>query len=169
MDRTRRARTHSKGWRIRVRPRSAAHRTHDVRFFACFWGHRDRQADLRPRRGTVGTFHAPCFVVSKDAQPTITKEGGTSYTFVTDGIESAVAQAKAAASGKDVMVMGGASTAQQCLRAGLLDEIQIHLAPVLLGDGTRLFDHLGTERIELERTRVIEAPDVTHLHFRVVR
>lgn len=80
------------------------------------------------------------------------------YEFVTDGIQSALAQTRAAAGDKNVTVMGGAKTAQQCVRAGLLDEIDIHLVPVLLGDGTRLFDHLGTEPIELERLRVIESP-----------
>ena len=77
--------------------------------------------------------------------------------------------AKAAASDKNVYVLGGATVAQQCLRAGLLDEIQIHLAPVLLGEGIRLFDHVGTEPIELESTRVIESPGVTHIRFRVVK
>jgi hypothetical protein len=81
--------------------------------------------------------------------------------FVTDGIESAIKQAKAAAGDKDVGVMG-ANTAQQCIQAGLLDEIQIHLVPVLLGGGVRLFDHLGTGPIELESTRVIESP-VSHI------
>jgi len=90
-------------------------------------------------------------------------------TFVTDGIESTLKQAKAAAGDKDVVVGGGANTAQQLMKAGLLDEIQIHLIPVLLGAGIRLFDHIGTEPIELETTRVIEAPDVTHLRFRVVK
>jgi dihydrofolate reductase len=79
-----------------------------------------------------------------------------------------VERAKAVAGDKDVAV-GAASIAQQCLQAGLLDEIHIDLVPVLLGDGVRLFDHLGTGPIELQRTRVIEAPDVTHLTFRVVK
>ncbi len=121
--------------------------------------------------GENPTFHAPCFVLSRDAHETIPKAGGTTYTFVTDGVESAVAQAKAAAGDKQIMVMGGANTAQQCLRAGLLDEILIHLVPVLFGDGTRLFDHLSPEpiEIELERTTVSEAHGVTHLRFRVVK
>jgi len=86
---------------------------------------------------------------------------------LTDGIESALAQAKAAAGGQDISVAGGANIAQQYLKAGLLDEMQIHLVPVLLGDGVRLFDHLGTEQIELESTRVIESAGVTHLRFSV--
>ncbi|WP_260695803.1 dihydrofolate reductase family protein [Streptomyces sp. IB201691-2A2] len=89
------------------------------------------------------------------------------FTFVTDGVHSAVAQAKAAAGGKAVAVHG-ASVTQQCLAAGLLDEVQIHLAPVLLSGGTRLFEHLGGQ-YRLERTRVIETPNATHLRFRVIR
>ncbi|MDQ3692081.1 MAG: dihydrofolate reductase family protein [Chloroflexota bacterium] len=113
-------------------------------------------------------FHAPCFVLSQVGQATITKAGGTTYTFVTDGIENVVAQARAAAGSKRIMVLGGANTAQQSPRAGLVDEIVIHLVPVLLGDGTRLFDHLGPEHLELEPTAVSEAPGVTHLRFRAV-
>ncbi len=93
---------------------------------------------------------------------------GSPFTFVTDGIESAVEQARAVAGDKDVAV-GAASIVQQCIEAGLLDEIHVDLVPVLLGADVRLFDHLGTEPIELEHTRVIEAPGVTHLTFRVVK
>ncbi|OGO36265.1 MAG: deaminase [Chloroflexi bacterium RBG_16_56_8] len=112
-------------------------------------------------------FHMPVFVLTRTAQDTMVKEGGTTFTFVTDGVESALKQAKAAAGDKDVSVAGGANIVQQYLKAGLLDEMQIHLVPILLGDGRRLFDDLGTERIELERARVIESPGVTHLRFRV--
>jgi len=93
---------------------------------------------------------------------------GSPFTFVTDGLESAVERAKAVAGDKDVGVVG-ASIVQQCIRVGLLDEIHIDLVPVLLGDGVRLFEHLGTERMELESTRVIEGAGVTHLTFRVVK
>ncbi len=93
---------------------------------------------------------------------------GSPFVFVTDGVESAIRQAKQAASDKIVSI-GSASVAQQCLKAGLLDEIRIDLVPVLLGAGVRLFDHLGTAPIELERTRVVEAPGVTHLRFQVVK
>ena len=93
---------------------------------------------------------------------------GSPFTFVTDGVESAVAQAKRAAGDKNVGV-GAASIVQQCLRAGLLDEIQLDLVPVLLGAGVRLFENLGAEPVELERTSVVEAPGVTHLRFRVVK
>ena len=94
--------------------------------------------------------------------------GTSHYTFVTDGVESAIEQAKAAAADKYVSLMG-ASIPQQCLRAGLLNEIQIHLVPVLFGAGVRLFDHLGTEKIELEALRVVDSPGVTHLRYRVVK
>ncbi|MEO7909777.1 MAG: dihydrofolate reductase family protein [Roseiflexaceae bacterium] len=110
----------------------------------------------------------PVFVVTHDV-PEKVPQGATPFTFVTDGIESAIKQAQSAAGDKIVVVMGGASLAQQCLKAGLLDEIQIHLASVLLGEGVRLFEHLVAEQIELETTRVVEAPGVTHLRFRIVR
>ena len=91
------------------------------------------------------------------------------FTFVTDGVEAAIERAKAAAGDKKVSV-AGADVPQQAIRAAPLDEIHIHLVPVLLGEGKRLFDHLGNQRIDLERTRVVEAPEgVTHLRFRVKR
>jgi dihydrofolate reductase len=93
---------------------------------------------------------------------------GSPFTFVTDGVQSAVEKAGELAGGKHVAV-GAASLVQQCLRAGLLDEVHVDLVPVLLGGGVRLFDNLGPEHIELERTEVIEAPDVTHMTFRVVK
>jgi dihydrofolate reductase len=86
-----------------------------------------------------------------------------------DGIESALKQAKAAAGDRYVVIGGGAYTAQQFIKAGLLDEIYIHLVPVLLGEGKRLFAPFGTEHIDLESISVIDAADVTHLRFRVVR
>ena len=109
----------------------------------------------------------PTFVVTHTVPQEWVYEGSP-FTFVADGVESAVEQARAVAGDKDVAV-GAASIAQQCIRAGLLDEIHIDLVPVLLGNGVRLFDHLGTGPIDLERTRVVEAPDVTHLTFRVVK
>jgi dihydrofolate reductase len=107
----------------------------------------------------------PVFVLSHHIPEEVPK-GATPFTFVTDGIESAITQAKAAAGEKYVYVLGGANIAQQCVRAGLLDEILIHFVPVLLGEGIRLFEHIGTEQIELESTRVAESPGVTHLWFR---
>ena len=97
------------------------------------------------------------------------KQGGTTYTSVTDGIESALERAKAAAGDKNVMVMGGANIIQQYLKAGLLDEIHLQLVPVLLGEGIRLFENIGTKHIELEKISVIDAPGVTHFRFRVVK
>jgi dihydrofolate reductase len=114
-------------------------------------------------------FHVPVFVVTHEAREPIAKEGGTTFTFVTDGIESALEQAKAAAGDKNVSIAGGANTIQQYLSAGLVDELQIHIAPLLLGGGIRLFDDLRADQIELETTRVIESPEVTHLRFRVVK
>jgi dihydrofolate reductase len=112
-------------------------------------------------------FHHPVFVLTHHAREAVSKQGGTTFTFVTDGIESALEQARTAAGEKDVAVGGGAKVAQQYLAAGLLDELQIHLVPVLLGDGVRLFeDHLG--RPQLECMRVIDSPAVTHLRYRVV-
>ena len=93
---------------------------------------------------------------------------GSPFTFVTDGLESALAQAQAVAGDKDVGV-GAASIVQQCIRAGLLDELHIDLVPVLLGGGVGLFDHLGTGPIDLEITRVIQGAGVTHLTYRVVK
>lgn len=109
----------------------------------------------------------PVFVVTHMVPQEWAYEGSP-FTFVTDGVESAVEQAKAVAGEKDVGV-GGANVAQQCIKAGLIDEIGIDLVPVLFGEGIRFFDHLGAGQIELERTRVVEAPEVTHLRFRVVK
>jgi dihydrofolate reductase len=109
----------------------------------------------------------PCFVVTHSPAEEWVKEGSP-FTFVTEGVESAVAQAKAAAGEKNVAV-ATASITQQCLKAGLLDEIHVDVAPVLLGDGIRLFDHLGAEPVRLESIGVVEAPGVTHLAFRVIK
>lgn len=109
----------------------------------------------------------PCFIVTHDAPREWTGEGSP-FTFVTDGVESAIRRAKEAAGGKSVAV-GSASIIRQCLAAGLLDEIHLDLAPVLLGGGVRLFDGLDNAPIALERTGTVEAPGVTHLQFRVRR
>jgi dihydrofolate reductase len=110
---------------------------------------------------------APAFILTHNPPQEWIKEGSP-FTFVTDGIESAIAQAKAAAGDKNVAV-STATTTQQALKAGLLDEIYIGLVPLLLGDGIRLFDHLGTEPRDLEIAQVVEAPGVTHLTYRVVK
>jgi len=131
------------------------------------WG--DPSWGDRPWEGWWGEdppFHAPVFVLTHHAREPVTKQGGTTFTFVTDGVEAALEQARSAAGDKDVSVAGGASAIQQCLAARLLDEIQIHLVPILLGGGVRLFDRT---QVELEKTRVIDSPNVTHLKFRVVK
>jgi dihydrofolate reductase len=117
--------------------------------------------------GPAGPARVPVFVVTH-AEPEEVPEGGV-YTFVTAGIESALEQAKAVAGEKTVAVMGGAEIGQQFIRAGLVDEISIHLVPVLLGGGTRMFEHLGGEHIRLENAGVIETPEATHLRFRIVK
>jgi dihydrofolate reductase len=109
----------------------------------------------------------PLLVVTHNIPQKI-PQGESRYTYVTDDVLSAIQQAKAAAGDKYVSLMG-ASRPQQCLNAGLLDEIQIHLVPLLLGGGVRLFDHLGAKSIELQVIRVVEAPGVTHLRYRVVK
>jgi dihydrofolate reductase len=111
-------------------------------------------------------FRKPVFVLTHHERDPLVL-GETTFTFVTDGVKSAVEQARAAAGDKDVLVAGGAEAAQQVLGAGLLDEMQIHLAPVLLGGGTRLFD--GVADVELERTAVLESSAATHLRYRVAR
>ena len=109
----------------------------------------------------------PVFVVSHTIPQEWVYEGSP-FTFVTDGLESALEQAKSVAGEKDVGV-SGASLVQQCIGAGFLDEIHFDLVPVLLGNGVKLFDHPGTEPVDLECTRVIEGAGVTHLTFRVVK
>ena len=111
-------------------------------------------------------FHTPVFVLTHHEREPLEKEGGTSFTFVTDGIESALEQAKEAAGGKDVSLGGGADVAQQYLAAGLIDELQLNVVPVLLGGGTRLFENLGGADLGLEQVRAVEAPGVTHLKYR---
>jgi dihydrofolate reductase len=110
-------------------------------------------------------FHVPVFVLTHHPRETVTKDGGTTFAFVTEGIEAALEEARAAAGEKDVHVAGGAAAVQQYLAAGLIDELQINLTPVLLGGGTRLFDG---PPCELELIRVVEAPAVTHLKYRVL-
>src|SRR5688500_16899949 len=102
-------------------------------------------------------FRHPVFILTHHPREAVTKQGGTTFTFVTEGIESALEQARAAAGDKDVAIAGGANAIQQFLSAGLIDELQIHIAPILLGGGTRLFDQ-GAANVTLETTRVIESP-----------
>jgi len=116
--------------------------------------------------GDEPPFGHPVFILTHHPREPVEKQGGTTFTFVTDGIESALAQARVAAGDKDVAIGGGADVAQQYLRAGLVDEMQIHLAPVFLGGGVRLFEGVGPD-VRLELTRVIESPAVTHVRYRV--
>jgi dihydrofolate reductase len=112
-------------------------------------------------------FHHPVFVLTHHPRETVVKEGGTTFSFVDDGIESALEQARAAAEDKDVALGGGASVAQQYLQAGLLDELHIHVAPVLLGGGASLFGELGSDAPGLKLAKVVESPFVTHLTYDV--
>jgi dihydrofolate reductase len=111
---------------------------------------------------------APLFVLTHSVPKDVPK-GSTSFTFVTDGIESAVIQAQYIAADKDVSVMGGGVIASQALKAGVVDEINLHIAHVLLGRGIRLFGDLGPKPIMLERISLSESPEATHLRFRVIR
>ena len=113
--------------------------------------------------GPAGPARVPVFVVTH-AEPEDTPEGGV-YTFVAEGIERALQEAKAVAGDKDVTVMGGADIGQQYISTGLVDKISIHLVPVLFGSGTLMFEHLGSEHIQLESAGVIETPSATHLRL----
>ncbi len=113
-------------------------------------------------------FHVPVFVLTHHEREPLQMEGGTSFHFVGDGIESALTQAREAAGGKDVRLGGGAEAAQQYLAAGLIDELQLNQVPVLLGAGERLFENVGTD-LRLQQTRVVHTPEVTHIRYAVSR
>ncbi len=120
---------------------------------------------MKPWNGWWGAnppFHHPVFVLTHHAREQLELEGGTTFTFVTDGIEAALEQARQAAGGKDVSLGGGATAAQQYLAAGLVDEMEIDLVPTLLGSGERLFDAVGDDLHGLELVRTVAAPTVTH-------
>jgi dihydrofolate reductase len=110
-------------------------------------------------------FHVPVFILTHNQRETVKKDGGTTFNFVTDGIDSALSQARAAAGDKDIQIAGGASAIQQYMKTGLLDELQIHMSPVLLYGGTPLFANL--QGVELEKIRVIDSPNVTHIRFKI--
>lgn len=112
-------------------------------------------------------FQVPVFVVTHNRREPWVRQGGTTFTFVTDGVESAVAQACTAAGGKDVQIAGGANAIQQCLNAGLLDELELRLAPVLLGAGVPLFEGIDVDTLALETPAVVASPATTHLRYRV--
>jgi dihydrofolate reductase len=117
--------------------------------------------------GPTGPARLPLFVITHSQPEDV--PAGSVYRFVTDGIHSALQQARAVAAGKDVAVMGGPDIGQQFLRAGLVDEVGIHLVPVLFGSGIRMFDHLGEEHIQLEVTETVQTRLATHLRYRVVQ
>jgi dihydrofolate reductase len=117
--------------------------------------------------GDEPPFHMPVFVVTHHAREPLVRDG-TTFTFVTDGVAGAIEEARAAAAEKNILIAGGAKAIDQCLDAGLLDELQTHLVPVLLGDGVRLFDGVGPEPPRFELMRVLDSPLVTHLRYRVV-
>jgi len=117
--------------------------------------------------GPTGSKRLPTFVVTHQA-PASSPAGGV-YTFVTDGLDSALAQARAAAGERDVAIMGGADLIQQAVAAGVVDEIGIHLVPVLFGGGIRLFEHPRDHQVPLETIATVETPSAVHLRFRVLR
>ncbi|MFD5805091.1 dihydrofolate reductase family protein [Streptomyces sp. NPDC127020] len=115
-------------------------------------------------------FRTPVFVLTHRPRPTLVKEGGTTFHFVTEGIHSALERARAAAGDRNVDIGGGADTVRQYLAAGLVDELQLHVVPVLLGDGLRLFEGLGDAgRRDLEQVGAVETPLATHLKYRFVK
>ena len=114
-------------------------------------------------------FHTPVFVLTHHTRSPLEMEGGTRFIFVTDGIETALAQAKKAAGKKDVSLGGGANVAQQYMAAGLIDEMELHVVPQLLGGGERLFKNLDDAKVRLDPTRTVEGPGVTHLKYRVLK
>jgi dihydrofolate reductase len=114
-------------------------------------------------------FHQPVFVVTTRPRPALPKRGGTTYHFVTEGIERALELAREAAGDRDVEVAGGADVVQQFLLAGLLDELELHVAPVMLGGGVRMFSRPGIEAVRLAPSRVVASPAVTHIRYDVVR
>jgi dihydrofolate reductase len=114
-------------------------------------------------------YHAPVFVLTHHPRAPLVMQGGTTFTFVTDGIEAALAQARAAAGPKDISLAGGARAFQQYLAARLIDEVNLSVVPLLLKAGERLFDHLGNAEHRLEQVRVIAAPGVTHIKYRAIK
>jgi dihydrofolate reductase len=133
-----------------------------------FGGHPGPWDPARPWTGWWGKnppFHHPVFVLTHHPRPPLALEGGTTFTFVTDGIASALEQARRAAAGQDVSLAGGARAAQQYLAAGMVDEMEIHVVPTLLGGGARLFDAVGDDLHGLALVRTVATPRVTHLKF----
>jgi dihydrofolate reductase len=133
-----------------------------------FGGHPGAWDAKKPWNGWWGEdppFHHPVFVLTSHARAPLKMQGGTTFTFVTDGIRSALEQARKAAGGKDVALSGGANVCAQYLKAGVVDEMDLHLAPVLLGSGARLFDGVGDNLHGLKLVRTLATPQVVHLKF----
>ncbi len=114
-------------------------------------------------------FHTPVFVLTKEVRSPWERPGGTTFLFVNDGIESALAQARTVAGGKDIRIAGGANAIRQYLNAGLVDEFSIAVSPVLFGAGVRLFDGVDQNKISLEIVEAIHSPKVTHLNYSVCK
>jgi dihydrofolate reductase len=121
--------------------------------------------------GDEPPFRAPVFVVTHRPRPTLHRQGGTSFTYVTTGVADAISQARTAANGKNVAIAGGGTLLREVIRLGLLDELELHVVPVILGDGMRLLSPelglAGKEAIELTPARVIATPDVTHVRYTI--
>jgi dihydrofolate reductase len=121
--------------------------------------------------GDEPPFRTPVFVVTHRPRPTLHRQGGTSFTYVTSGVADAISQARAAANGKNVAIAGGGTLLREVIRLGLLDELELHVVPVILGDGMRLLSPElglgGREAIELTPARVIATPDVTHVRYKI--
>lgn len=122
-----------------------------------------------PNRDPGNPFRAPVFVLTHSARQAWSRKGGTTFFFVTDGIESALHQATAATHGKDVRISGGAATVAQYLDAGLVDELALHVAPVLLADGVRLFEQTRPDAITLAQAQTSSSPLATHIRYTITR
>jgi dihydrofolate reductase len=133
-----------------------------------FGGHPGPWNPAKPWQGWWGDnppFHHPVFVLTHHARAPLKMQGGTTFTFVTDGIRSALDQARQGAGGKDISLSGGAKACAQYLKAGLVDEMEVHIAPMLLGSGERLFDGAGSDLHGLKLVRTVATPQVVHLKF----
>lgn len=137
-----------------------------------FGGHPGPWRDDPPWTGWWGDnppYHVPVYVLTHYPRVPLVMQGGTTFHFVTDGIAVALAAARETAGDRDISIAGGANLVQQCLAAGALDEVNVSIAPLVLGAGERLFDNLGARAPRLEQVRVIEAPGVTHIRYSVVK
>ena len=139
------------------------------RMFSGGEGGWDGDPNARGWWGDNPPFHVPVFVLTHHPRASLEMDGGTTFHFVTDGIDGALDRAAEAAGDRAVHVAGGADVVQQALNAGRVDELTVHVAPVLLGSGTRLFDGIDGDRVKLEQVPVPASPAVTHLRYRLIR